>query len=124
MSNTEQTLFDKYGGVPVVTALVRDFYERVLLDPTLAHYFDGIEMPALVDHQVAFMRFVMGKPSEVFTSERMATAHQKFKINQTDFDQTVVLLTRVLEEGGVAPDDLKLVVQRVAHFAHDIMYRE
>jgi hemoglobin len=123
MSNTEQTLFDKYGGVPVVSALVGAFYERVLLEPTLAPYFDGVEMPALVDHQVAFMRFVMGKPSEIFTSERMAIAHQKFKITQADFDRTVVLLTRVLEEGGVVPDDLNLVVQRVAHFADDIIYR-
>jgi hemoglobin len=124
MNNTEQTLFDKYGGVEVVGMLVRTFYERVLLDPLLSPYFVDINMPALVDHQVAFMRFAMGKSSDSFTPLRMAKAHQKFKIDQAAFDQAVRILTDVLKEGGVEHDDLLLVVQRVAMFAADIIFQE
>ena len=32
----EQTIFDKYGGIPVVTDIVRDFYKRVLRRPNFA----------------------------------------------------------------------------------------
>ena len=124
MISEEQTLFDKYGGIPVITALVARFYERVLMSSALAPYFDGIDMPALVDHQVAFMRFVMGKPSEIFSSGRMADAHQKFQISTTDFDEAVRVLTQVLEEGGVSEADLLTVVSRVAAFADDIIYKE
>lgn len=124
MISQEQTLFDKYGGVPVITALVARFYERVLMSPALAPYFDGIDMLALVDHQVAFMRFVMGKPSDIFSAGRMADAHQKFKISATDFDEAVRVLTQVLEEGGVSEADLLTVVSRVAVFADDIIYKE
>ena len=124
MTDEEQTLFDKYGGVPVITVLVRQFYERVLHSPALAHYFESVDMPALVEHQIAFMRFVMEKPSEIFSANRMAEAHQKFKISATDFDEAVSLLTQVLEKGGVADADLLTVVNRVAIFADDIIYRE
>ena len=124
MKNTEQTLFDKYGGVEVVGMLVRTFYERVLLDPLLSPYFVDINMPALVDHQVAFMCFAMGKSSDAFTPLRMAKAHQKFKIDQAAFDQAVRILTDVLKEGGVEHDDLLLIVQRIAIFAADIIFQE
>jgi hemoglobin len=124
MKNTEQTLFDKYGGVEVVGSLVRTFYERVLLDPLLSPYFVDINMPALVDHQVAFMRFAMGKSSESFTPDRMAEAHQKFRIDQAAFDRAVQILTDVLKEGGVEHDDLLLIVQRIAIFAADIIFQE
>ena len=54
----------------------------------------------------------------------MAEAHQKFKISATDFDEAVSLLTQVLEKGGIADADLLTVVNRVAIFSDDIIYRE
>ena len=54
MSNAQQALFDKYGGVPVITGLVGTFYARVMDSERLAPYFAGIDMPRLIAHQVAF----------------------------------------------------------------------
>ena len=45
-----QTLFDKYGGVPAVTAIVRDFYKRVMKRPNLRRYFIDVKMEDLILH--------------------------------------------------------------------------
>ena len=37
------TLFDKYGGVPTVTLIVRAFYKEVLSNYKLKPYFEGID---------------------------------------------------------------------------------
>ena len=42
------TLFDKYGGVPFVTNIVRDFYKRMFRRPNLRRYFEGIDMEHLI----------------------------------------------------------------------------
>ncbi|MEY3579412.1 MAG: Bacterial-like globin [Pseudomonadota bacterium] len=36
------SLFDKYGGVPFITDLVRDFYKQVMKRPNLRRYFEGV----------------------------------------------------------------------------------
>ena len=123
MSNAQQALFDKYGGVPVITGLVGTFYARVMDSERLAPYFVGIDMPRLIAHQVAFFRQAMGKPSEEFTHQRMADAHQPLRVTEADFDEVVSILTGVLEEAGVEPEDLLAVVGAVAAYADDIIVR-
>lgn len=38
------SLFDKYGGVPAVTLIVREFHERLMRRPNLRRYFEEMEM--------------------------------------------------------------------------------
>lgn len=47
------TIYDSIGGAPAVAAAVDDFYVRVTGDPTLAGYFDGIDMAKLKSRSVA-----------------------------------------------------------------------
>ena len=37
--------YEVVGGGPAVSAVVNDFYERVLSDPQLAPYFEGVDLP-------------------------------------------------------------------------------
>ena len=39
--------YEVVGGGPAVSAVVNDFYERVLSDPQLAPYFEGVDLPRL-----------------------------------------------------------------------------
>jgi hemoglobin len=52
--------YDMVGGGPAVSAVVNDFYERVLSDPQLAPYFEGVDLARLKRHQVLLISQVLG----------------------------------------------------------------
>ena len=52
-------------GGPAVSAVVNDFYERVLGDPQLVPYFEGVDMARLKRHQVLLVTQVLGGPGQV-----------------------------------------------------------
>jgi hemoglobin len=57
------TLFDKYGGTETMRSLVREFYKHARASPKVGHFFSKLNMEKLIDHQVQFLSFVLGKPA-------------------------------------------------------------
>ena len=53
-------LFDKYGGVPAVTRIVRDFHERLMRRPNLRRYFEEMEMDKVIQHHIAYVSYALG----------------------------------------------------------------
>ena len=53
--NETISLFDKYGGVPTITEVVRAFYKKVLGHPDFKQYFENIDMEKLIMHQIEFI---------------------------------------------------------------------
>ena len=54
-SNPSGSLYDKLGGPEALEAAVDLFYEKVLDDDRLKHFFEGTNMMHLVIKQVSFM---------------------------------------------------------------------
>jgi len=50
MSQPLPTLFDKYGGVPVVRKLVRRFHEHFAARPALRRYFENVDTEKFIQH--------------------------------------------------------------------------
>jgi hemoglobin len=46
------SVFERIGGTAAVVRLVSQFYDRVMTDPALAPYFDGVAM-----HKLRHMQF-------------------------------------------------------------------
>ena len=108
-----QTLFDKYGGVPAVTAIVRDFYKRVMKRPNLRRYFIDVKMEDLILHQIAFVSMAMGKASANYAGRSMSDAHAGLRITAASFDLAVDLLKDALVAAEVEPNDVDIIVQTV-----------
>ncbi len=107
------TLFDKYGGVPVIAKLVRAFHKEVMSRPHLAAYFDGVDLVLLAEHTVKYIAFVMGKPAEIYTGRDMYTAHAKFHIHGIHFDEVADVLKDILMGAGVEKKDVENIMQRI-----------
>ena len=73
------TLFEKYGGISTVQAMVRDLRE-VLDDETLAP-FSLTQMETLIAHQVDLFCYVLGGPCS-FNLERLRSGHAGLKMQQ------------------------------------------
>lgn len=95
------SIFELIGGPPAMTAAVDDFYRRVMADPALSPYFDGIDMRRLKNHQRAFISAAIGGP-EPYVGRSMREAHALFDIQPEHFDRVVHHLVNTLADLGVA----------------------
>jgi hemoglobin len=96
--------YDAVGGGPAVSTVVNDFYRRVLADPQLAPYFEGVDMVRLKRHQALLVTQVLGGP-ENYTGRPLGEAHAGLGIDHDDFTAVVGHLASAMKDAGV-PDDI------------------
>lgn len=110
---TQVTLFDKYGGVPTISKIVRAFHKEIMLRSHLAAYFEGIDLAQLAEHTVKYIAFVMGKPAEIYTGRDMYTAHAKYHIHGMHFDEVADVLKDILLHANVEKADIDVIMKRI-----------
>ena len=102
------SLYERLGqGVGIRTA-VDEFYRRVVADPQLAPFFEGIDLPQLRRHQAALLVQVTGGPVE-YSGRELAEGHAGLGITAADFDRVVGHLVDTLTELGVGAEDIGAV---------------
>lgn len=82
------SIFDAIGGHSAVAATVDEFYERVLNDPDLSPYFDGVDVRRLKGHQRGFIAAAIGGP-QLYSGRSMREAHESLRIAPEHFDLVV-----------------------------------
>lgn len=110
------TLFEKLGGAAAVDVAVDRFYERVLQDDRIKHFFADTDMVQQRNHQKAFLTYAFGG-SDKYDGRYMRQAHkdlvEKQGLNSDHFDAVAEDLMTTLKEMGVS-DDLLAEVAAVA----------
>ncbi|DBA83022.1 hypothetical protein WJX77_004136 [Trebouxia sp. C0004] len=88
-SSPNGTLYNKLGGPDALEAAVDLFYEKVLADERLKHFFEGTNMMRLVIKQVQFMVYAFGGSAE-YKGKDLKAAHfhlvTKHGLNLEHFD--------------------------------------
>jgi hemoglobin len=82
---SESTLYQRIGGEIAIHAAVDRFYERVLADPSLNHFFINVNMARLKGHQFAFLSQALGGPKQ-YSRTYMEVAHAKLAVERYHFD--------------------------------------
>ena len=100
---TEPSLYERVGGEEAVKPAVALFYQRVLDDPELSGFFDGVDMSRLRAHQRAFVTAALGGP-ELFVGRPLDAAHHGLHIDDAAFDGVVDHLVCALRDLGVSDD--------------------
>jgi len=110
------TLFERVGGKPAVEAAVDRFYDKVLADDRIKHFFKGVDMARQRRHQKLFLTYVFGGMPE-YPGRSIRAAHQRLVddmgLSDEHFDAVVENLSATLKELGVS-DDLIAEVADVA----------
>jgi hemoglobin len=114
------SLYDRLGGEPAVTAVVDIFYDRVLADPALAEYFEGIDLPRLKAHQRRFIGQALGSETP-YGGRTMAAAHAHLGVNAQDFDRVVGHLAASLTDAGVDAPTIQTVARRLVPLKDEIV---
>ncbi|MDJ0649542.1 MAG: group 1 truncated hemoglobin [Xenococcaceae cyanobacterium MO_188.B19] len=100
------TLYEKLGGEKTVKLVVEKFYERVLKDERINHFFASVDMFKQKIHQLDFLTYAF-EGSERYRSSMMREVHQKLVqdqgLSEEHFDAFIEDLVATLQELEIAP---------------------
>jgi hemoglobin len=119
---SDQSIYSEVGGSEAIDAVVSEFYDRVLADGQLVHFFEGMEMEELHAHQVQFISSVTGGPVD-YTGADMREAHAHLAIGDADFDAVADHLAAALQENGVQDENIETIMSEVEALKGPILDR-
>lgn len=122
VNSMSRTIYSEIGGREAVEAVVDDFYDRVLSDDRLEHFFEGMDMDELRSHQVQFISSVAGGPVE-YDGSGMREAHDHLGIDDEAFDAVAGHLEHALRENGVSDDNVDAILSEVEDLRAPIVTR-
>jgi hemoglobin len=103
------TLFEQLGGAAAIDVAVDKFYERVLQDDRIKHFFVDIDMVKQRSHQKAFLTYALGG-TDKYDGRYMREAHKELVaqqgLNSEHFDAVAENLMITLKELGASDQQL------------------
>lgn len=117
---TGGSIYEEAGGAVGLGAAVGVFYSRVVADPELAGYFEGVDLDRLRSHQRAFLAMAFGGP-DVYAGRPLDQAHACLGITDDHFDRAVDHLARTLADLGLAAGAVAVVRTRIGGLRSSIV---
>ncbi|EJL20384.1 group 1 truncated hemoglobin [Brevibacillus sp. BC25] len=116
------TFYEKYGGEDTVAKVVDYFYELVLADDTVNHFFKNTDMEKQRKHQTKFISYALGGPNQ-YSGQSMAKAHEGMNLQPIHFDAIVRHLRDALTHFGVSEEDIAGALSKVGSLRDDILHK-
>ncbi|MFD2263780.1 group 1 truncated hemoglobin [Lacibacterium aquatile] len=120
------SVFEKIGGAAAVNAAVDIFYAKILRDPLLEPFFDGIDMDKQRAKQVAFLTMVFGGPS-AYAGKDLRAAHKHMVeqrgLGDAHFNAVAGHLQATLQELNVPADLVSAIMTTAASTRDDVLNR-
>lgn len=120
---SEQTLYEKVGGLEAIEKVVDYFYgELVLKDPTVNQFFKNTDMEKQRSHQTKFISYALGGPNQ-YTGGSMAKAHEGMNLQPEHYNAIVRHLHDALAHFNVDESDINEALSRIDTLREDILYK-
>ena len=123
---TTTSLYDRLGGEAAVAAAVDLFYEKVMADERTRPFFSGLDMPAQIKKQIAFMTVAFGGPNE-YKGRDLRTAHARLVkeqgLSDVHFDAVAGHLKATLTELKVSNELVEETLAIVATTRDQVLGR-
>ncbi len=120
-TTTEPTLFDLIGGAPAIEAAVSEFYRRIVADPQLAAFFEGVPMDRLARHQGAFLTAALRGETPPGAAAMLRRVHAGLGISDTDFDRVCCHLVATLQSLVVSDDLIGRIASGIVPLRSEIV---
>jgi hemoglobin len=101
------------------------FYEKVMTDPQLKPFFDGVDMARQKNKQKAFLTYAFGGAPN-YSGKNLREAHKKLiekGMNSTHFDAVMDHLGNTLRELNVPNDLIQEAAQIAMSTRNDVLNR-
>lgn len=120
------SLYDELGGAPAIETALEIFYQRVMHDPRVAVFFEGVDVDRIKAKQASFLAIAFGGESE-YDGRDLATAHARAVRQGLDderFDIFVGHFRGTLEELGVPESKIEEVLEIPYGKREEVLGRE
>ncbi len=124
-SGGNKTVYELLGGDAAIDAAVDIFYRRVLNDPYVSPFFEGVDMEKQAAKQKAFLTMVFGGPNR-YTGKDMREGHKHLVergLDDSHFDHILMHLRSTLAELGVGEDMIQTVIDIAESTRDDVLNR-
>lgn len=95
-----KSLYERLGGYDAVSAVIDDFFKRMIPDKQLGRFFLGLSTDSktkVQQHTVDFVCKATGGPC-AYTGRDMKTVHTGLNITESDWDLSAKYLTQTLDK--------------------------
>lgn len=119
------SLYERLGGQAAVDAAVDVFYRKVLTDPRISGFFDGVDMAHQIKKQKSFLTMAFGGPN-AYSGKGLRNAHKALVargLNDSHFDAVMEHLGATLTELGVAGAEIKEAAAIAESVRDDVLGR-
>ena len=111
-----EDLYDLIGGRSTIEAATKLFYDKILQDDNLRHFFEGVDVAHLRSRQAMLISMLLG--GRVYTGKDIRDAHARYQRSGFErcpgrFDLFLQHFRAALEEVGVMPENAEKVVKRL-----------
>ena len=107
------TLYDKYGGFDTFSAVVGNFYQKILDSEELSPYFETVNMEKLMSHQTQFIATALGGPDK-YANVDLKAVHAPYKITVPHFNEGGELLEESLDAASVEQADITSIITLIS----------
>lgn len=114
------SLYERIGAEQGIAAMVDDFYDRVIADAELAHYFEHVPMDKQRRMQREFFAAATGGPI-VYSGRPLSAAHHGLAISRREFQRFTEHLLETLEQHRIDRQDILDIIARVNMYADEII---
>ncbi|WP_460366887.1 group I truncated hemoglobin [Actinocorallia lasiicapitis] len=114
------TIYESIGGEAALTAVVDDFYARVLADPELQGFFGSVDLNRLKGRQIEFFGAALGGPM-TYSGAPMDTAHSGLGISSAHFAAVAGHLSAALSDAGVPAETVTTILGAISPLADQII---
>ena len=112
-----ESLYERLGGRAVVEQAVATFYDKVLADDRINHFFDGVDIDRLRTKQRDFITYACGGPVS-YESDNLRRAHQGLGLKVEHFAAIIEHLETTLATLGI-PQGMAAEVVAIANATRD-----
>ncbi|MCQ6275012.1 group 1 truncated hemoglobin [Bacillus sp. V3B] len=117
-----ESIYEKVGGEEAISKVVDYFYELVLKDETVSHFFEHTDMEEQRSHQTKFISFALGGPKQ-YSGKSMEKAHEGMNLQTEHFQAIATHLHDALVHFGIEQSDIDTALTKVASLKGDILYK-
>jgi hemoglobin len=117
------SLYERVGGENAVMATAGLLYQKLLADPRLSPFFEGVDMSVQVKKMTGFMMWALGGPHAEFRPLRQAHARlvREKGLSNEHFDLVAQHLAETLRELGVEKPLIGEIITIVATTRDEVL---
>ena len=118
------TLFEKYGGMPTIKIIVRNFCMEIMSRPNLARYHEGMDLEGLITHAIGCIAYLLG--NSIFSDEqsnKLRRHHHHLGITKHSYGKVAEILREELIAAKFEHADVEIVINIIFEHRNDIVTR-